>query len=222
MRNKVTFFTYLSLLTSLIPFGMYLYYYKQIPEIIPVHFNASNIADRFVNKSSLEVILICNLGLIGFLFMWLLGKWIERMSVKEREANRATTHKIMSISTFLLTILFDGISIYYLLVLTDTITFKSIDIARLGMIVAGLVFIISGNYVPKLRQNKISGVRTKTTLNNEEAWFKGQRYASKVWIVGGFLLVFSSFIPNNYLFFILSLIIFCLMIILPFSYSRKL
>ena len=50
----------------------------------------------------------------------------------------------------------------------------------------GLLFIVVGNYMPKIRQNSFMGIRVKWTLENEANWNASHRFGGKVWVAGGF------------------------------------
>lgn len=120
MRIKLKVLTLLSIFISLVPFGVYYSFLAQMPDVIPMHFNSSGQADRLVNKTSLEVIIICALGIYGFCFMKILEFIIVKASKKNSEENMKVTKKILSVSTFLVTLLFSGISVYYLFVVTKS------------------------------------------------------------------------------------------------------
>jgi uncharacterized membrane protein len=53
----------------------------------------------------------------------------------------------------------------------------------------GLLFIVIGNVMGKLRWNYTVGIRTPWTLDNERVWDKTHRFAGWVFVAGGVLLV---------------------------------
>lgn len=69
---------------------------------------------------------------------------------------------------------------------------------RIDMVVRlllGLIFIIIGNYLPKCKQNYTIGIKVVWALRNEENWNKTHRFAGRVWVLGGVLLLVTSLIP---------------------------
>lgn len=77
----------------------------------------------------------------------------------------------------------------------------------------GILFIFIGNYMPKTKQNSTLGIKIFWTLNNEENWNKTHRFAGKVWVIGGFVMVFSMFRPD------LAIIAMLVCVIIPIIYS---
>ena len=58
---------------------------------------------------------------------------------------------------------------------------------------AGLMFIVIGNYLGKIRRNYMFGVRTPWTLASELSWNKTHRVTGKLFVVSGLLIVLASF-----------------------------
>ena len=67
----------------------------------------------------------------------------------------------------------------------------SVNIALVGQLVVGLLFIIIGNYLPKARQNYTLGIKIAWTLANEENWNRTHRLAGYLWMIGGLLLIIN-------------------------------
>ena len=59
----------------------------------------------------------------------------------------------------------------------------------------GLLFIVVGNYMPKIRQNSFMGIRVKWTLENEANWNASHRFGGKVWVAGGFACLAGAMLP---------------------------
>ena len=53
----------------------------------------------------------------------------------------------------------------------------------------GLLFLILGNYLPKIRQNRTMGIKLPWTLQSEENWNRTHRLAGFLWVAGGLLLI---------------------------------
>lgn len=62
-------------------------------------------------------------------------------------------------------------------------------------VLLGVLFLWVGNYFPKLRRNRTIGIKVSWTLGNEENWNRTHRFAGKVWVCGGLLLLMSALLP---------------------------
>lgn len=83
----------------------------------------------------------------------------------------------------------------------------------------GLIFLVCGNYFPKIKQNRTLGIKIKWALENEENWNATHRFGGKVWVLGGLLsmgcALFSEAAVTVIVFFFLVL----LTAIVPCAYS---
>lgn len=58
----------------------------------------------------------------------------------------------------------------------------------------GLLFIVLGNYMGKVRQNYFVGLRTPWTLADPEVWQRSQRFAGWAFVIAGLIISLESFI----------------------------
>jgi len=91
-----------------------------------------------------------------------------------------------------------------------------IELAMIPFI--GILFVAMGNYLPKCRQNNTMGIKIKWTLENEENWNATHRFAGKVWVFGGLLVILSVFLPIKAAVAVM-VAAMILLIIIPFVYS---
>lgn len=87
-------------------------------------------------------------------------------------------------------------------------------------LVMGILFIIIGNYLPKCKQNYAIGVKIKWTLENEENWNVTHRFAGKVWVIGGFFLLMSAFLPES-MAPVVSVVSILVLVAVPTIYSYR-
>ena len=57
----------------------------------------------------------------------------------------------------------------------------------------GVIFLVTGNYLPKCRQNYTIGIKLPWTLDDEENWNYTHRLAGKLWMIGGVLIILLGF-----------------------------
>jgi hypothetical protein len=95
---------------------------------------------------------------------------------------------------------------------------KAADAVVLLPLLVGVMFVVIGNYMPKVKQNSTLGVKIYWTLSNEENWNKTHRFAGKIWVLGGFVVMLTALLPTKWLLgMILPLIL--LVAFAPMAYS---
>ena len=66
-------------------------------------------------------------------------------------------------------------------------------VGTVAPVFVGLLFLILGNYLPKLRRNRTMGIKLPWTLASEENWTRTHRVAGFTWVAVGLLMVVSAF-----------------------------
>ena len=84
----------------------------------------------------------------------------------------------------------------------------------------GLMFAAIGNYFPKCRPNRTVGIRVSWTLGSEENWISTHRFAGKVWVIGGLIMVLAALLPEVPGIIVTVLAVAALSI-LPIAYSYR-
>lgn len=87
----------------------------------------------------------------------------------------------------------------------------------------GLLSIIIGNYMPKMKQNFFFGVRTPWTLSNEMVWIKTHRLGGYCLTVGGLVFLVGTLFFPNFLLFLSLFLLFCDFVpcVASFYYFKK-
>ena len=74
---------------------------------------------------------------------------------------------------------------------------KYSGIEEISVCLFGWMFLIIGNYLPKCKMNATIGVKLPWTYSSEENWNRTHRFAGKVWVVCGLLMMSTVFLPAN-------------------------
>ena len=90
-----------------------------------------------------------------------------------------------------------------------------IDIGVIVNIMVGIMFIILGNYVHKVKQNYTVGMKLPWTLNSEENWNRTNRMTGWILILSGLLFLMNSLLLKTEIVFAVIL----LAILVPMIYS---
>jgi len=177
------------LLTSLlnfIPLIVGLILWSQLPEEIPVHFNASGNPDNYESKAFAVFFLP--------LFLWtahLLTGFITLADPKKQNISDKVFQLILYICP--------SAGIFGALVMYTGALNLPVSVNMVGNLFVGIVFIVVGNYMPKTHQNYTVGIKIPWALNDEENWNKTHRFAGILWIICGAVLVINAFIDMIWL-----------------------
>jgi len=95
---------------------------------------------------------------------------------------------------------------------------RTTNVSFVAPLLAGLLFVCLGNYLPKLKQNYVIGIKIPWTLKDEENWNKTHRLSGKLWVVGGFVVLLSAFTTGEMAFTIM-LVAILVMVLVPVIYS---
>lgn len=216
MKHKETTGSILpDLVLAAVPFLVYASIYRYLPSEIPVHYSFDGIADRFASRLSVEALLLCSLGYCGLLLGVLLRKMILAMGKTQENKNTQTAAKLMTYNQTFLTIFFSALSLYFISVMLQNSIPDTLFILRTAYLVLSVLFIVIGNYIPKLKKNRVSGVKTKYSQSSDDAWMKSQRFGGRLLVVGGITSLVVCLVPgiSEKSAVILSSMIFVLMIL---------
>lgn len=184
------------LVIAAVPFLIYASVYRSLPSKIPVHYSFDGIVDRFDSKLSVEALLLCSLGYCGCLLGVFLRKMVLAMGKTQENRNTQTTAKLMAYNQTFLTIFFSALSLYFISVMLQNSIPDTFFILRTAYLVLSVLLIIIGNYLPKLKINRVSGVKTKYSQSSDDAWMKSQRFGGRLLAIGGSASLIVCLIPG--------------------------
>jgi uncharacterized membrane protein len=105
-----------------------------------------------------------------------------------------------------------GIAVLVLLEASGT----NVRINQMTFAGVGLLFIVLGNYMGKVRKNFFIGIRTPWTLASDEVWNRTHRLGGKFLILIGALMMLNSFVRFQLQWLITAIVIAALV---PVIYS---
>lgn len=179
--------------------------YNKLPNQIATHFNVNFEPDSFSPKWFALFGLPVFMAVVQFV-----SCVISKLSGKENVNNK----KMMLLVKMIIPIL--NFVVYFVFVGYALEIIKNVDFIMMGF--CAIFFIVIGNYMPKIRQNGVLGVRVSWTLNNEEVWNKTHRFCGKLWVLTGVALFVLSFFDC----FMISIILIMLStVVAPLIYSYE-
>ncbi len=163
--------------------------YPYLPDQMPMHWNIHGKVDRYWDKQYAAFFppMLMIVLMVLFIFM-------PRIDPKKENYK-----KFSGSYTIFITIM----NVFFLLLQSMTISYGlgvNINISLIVNLGIGLLFIVLGNYLPRIKHNYFIGVRTPWTLANEKTWRKTHQLSGKLFVMAGILLVAISFLPGIYKF----------------------
>jgi uncharacterized membrane protein len=145
---------------------------------IPIHWSADGQVDGYADK------------LVGLLLLPLIAAGIAAMFaaiplIEPRRRNlerSATAYGAIWVGVMLL---LGGLQ---LLVIGAALG-AAFDMTRLVFVATGALFIVIGNYLPKVRPNYMVGIRTPWTLTSDVAWTRTHRVGGRSFVIEGIVLI---------------------------------
>lgn len=194
---------------TLLPALFGIIFWDRLPDVFATHFGPSGEADNSTGKA-FSVFFIPVLLLVFFFVCIFATALLDKKSKQNDKAFSMVIWTIPVISVFVNAML-------YMIALG-----KDVSPMLLMPIMMGVMFIVIGNYMPKCRQSFTLGIKIGPTLESEENWNATHRFAGKVWVCGGIILLFTALLPDSIL-MTLTLIILAVLVLLPvvFSYRFK-
>lgn len=201
-NNK--FQSLVSSVVILLPILFGIIVWDKLPEKIATHWGPDGNPDQFSSKLFAVVVL----PVIVFAIHWLC-LLVSRLDPK----NEGQHKKILGLVFWICPVVSLLCSAFtYANAFNIEFNIGSICIAFIG-----LLFIIIGNYMPKTKQNYTIGLKIPWTLNDEANWNATHRFAGKLWVIGGILILPAAFLPITVLPWVLVVII--PLVALPVIYS---
>ena len=90
-----------------------------------------------------------------------------------------------------------------------------LKVENIMSIFIGVLFIVLGFILPRCKQNYTIGIKLPWTLHDEDNWNKTHKFAGKVWIIGGVVMVFVGLLQSKVLFFS----VIAALVLIPTVYS---
>lgn len=174
-----------------------------LPDQIPIRWDSAGNAQM---ASRYTILLIPAIGMTVLLF----GRIVPVIDPK-REAYGQMT-KEYTIIHLLATLILLAVELFIIVISMGV----SLNPLMFGYIVVGVLLAAIGNYLPKLPQTYLTGIKSVWGYHNEAVWTKIHRMAGKLWFIGGLSLIVLAFIPMA---FPVNLVVIAVLVIAPRLYG---
>lgn len=199
------------LLTSLIillPLLVGLLLWDVLPDSMATHWNASGEVDGWGSK----------VFVVFFLPLFLLGThWfciiVTAADPKSKDIDKKPLMLVLWICPFMSLLI---CSLVYAISLGVPL---SVEI--LMPLLLGAMFLIIGNYLPKCKRNYTIGIKVSWALEDEENWNATHRFAGKLWVIGGAVIMATAILGNFISFLTITLTMAFAPMIYSYLYYKK-
>lgn len=198
----------LTTLISLIPIVVGVVLWKQLPDTIATHFGSNNEPNGWSSKTfTVFGLPLLMLGIQWFCF------FSTYNDPKRKNIDPAIFKKILWL-----------IPVVNLLVMMATYSMAlgyDLDIGMIVNLFVGIVFIIMGNYLHKVKQNYTIGIKIPWTLDSKENWNRTNRLVAWLLVLAGMAFLVNSFFQKVLFIAGVVAVTVCLPMIYSFILSKK-
>lgn len=71
---------------------------------------------------------------------------------------------------------------------------NTVNTTTMAMMLLGCIFLVIGNYMPKMKQSYTIGIKLPWTLDSEENWSRTHRVAGYTFMIGGIVTLVAGFL----------------------------
>lgn len=193
-------------LLILLPILAGLAMWNRLPEQIPIHWGIDGQVYGWGSKA---------MAVLFLPLFFLAVHWICILITTADPRNRSQSPKAFGMVLWLCPVVS---------LLTGAITYAgalgmALSVDKLMLVFIGLLFIILGNYLPKCKQNYTIGIKVVWALDDEENWNATHRFAAKLWVACGIIIVLLAFLPWAEVAFGLSMALIVITVLSSVLYS---
>ena len=192
-----------------------------LPDRIPAHYGFGGQADRWGSKYESFLFPAVTIGMGLFMLA------MARIASRQELGGRNNEKVCMTAGIVLLTWfnVMNCCTLYTSFTQAEDLNALSLDISQIECILLGILMIVLGNVMPKLKRNSVIGLRTPWSMENDDVWRKCQRFGGISFIVAGILCAAAGFAVRGVgcLFWMLGIILADTAICVYYSYraARK-
>lgn len=162
------------------------FFYSQFPERIVTHWNFQGQADGWSSKSFGSFFF--PLLLLGIYLLMIAVPYLDPK--KERYGEFAKPYAILrTMMTAIFGLIYLATSFYNL--------GYDLNIGAITAASIGILMIVIGNYMGKIKKNWFVGVRTPWTLSSENVWNKTHRFSGALFMLWGAVIIAVPWLPET-------------------------
>jgi uncharacterized membrane protein len=168
-----------------IAIGVAIWLYPSLPAQVPTHWDAHGQINGYTPRfwaAAMPALIVLGLAILTVVLPYISPR---RFEIKPFGA-----------VFVLVMLLIQGIVLGITLVALLAGAGYGVPVALVTMLGVGLLFMVLGNYMGKLRKNFFVGIRTPWTLASDAVWERTHRLGGWTFMAGGVLFVIAAFVNS--------------------------
>lgn len=157
--------------------------YQDLPQRMPTHWNVSGDVDGWSSRPWGAFIVPVFL-LVMLAVFYLLPK------IDPRGPNYAKFRGTYEVVIIAIMVFMLGVQ----LVILASALGKNVSVDRVMPIGIGILFMVIGNLLPRMRPNWFIGVRTPWTLSSDRVWDRTHRFGGRLFVAAGALILLTPLV----------------------------
>ena len=183
---------------SLLPFVLVAVAWPYLPEKVPTHWGVGGQVDAYSSPSMLWLLCAINLPIAAGM------QFLPRLDPRKENYEKFQPYYDFFGPLVPLILL-----VCVAVTLSESLWPGRIDVARVIMLMIGLLFIVIGNMMGKVKTNWFMGFRTPWALSDPDVWNKTQRLGGWVFFLSGLVAAVTAlWAPVQLLFLVFFVIVF--------------
>ncbi|MFM1878640.1 MAG: hypothetical protein RLZZ241_1506 [Bacteroidota bacterium] len=174
-----------ALILVFIPFVYLGLIWDALPDNVPLHWNLQGEVDRWGSKSELWFIPFVTTGLI-----YILLSVIPILDPKKRISEMGAGYGKLKLALV-------GVMAVLALALIQMTRNDEMPAPEMILPIVGLLFIVLGSFMNRIKPNYFIGIRTPWTLESTEVWSKTHKLGGILFIVGGISIAGVGFLAET-------------------------
>lgn len=175
MKNKQWIYPFMM---CFVPILIGIAVYPKMPELMPIHFDWNGVADNYASKE---------FALFGLPLIMTAVFLLCVFAMKTDPKNKNYSEKLLMLCFWIIPVLSTLISVMVICVCLG----MDINIEFFVSVFVGILLIVIGNYMPKVKQNYTMGIKIPWTLDSEENWRKTHRFGGFAFVIAGLWVILS-------------------------------
>jgi uncharacterized membrane protein len=201
-----------AVLVWILPMVYLLMLYPSLPDTVPMHFNASGVADGFGKKSS-HMMIMCGLWVFNIL-IYLLVRNVPKLDPKSRVGNGVRIYANIALAVLVM------MSVLHVIIDHAT-AHGALLLDRMILALMGGFFAYLGYVMKDIPPNYFVGIRTPWTLEDPENWKATHRLGSRWFLWGGLAVVVVALVLERPYELFISMALILLIAIIPVISSYR-